>query len=112
MDIFGAIQLIQNLNGKNVMLLNKEIKKVFGDTKDLNTEESRIKLDQEDNASTGKINLHILIAIFQNTLDMLDLKKTIVETQWQVSSLIQFGVTLLIQKFHGNIVILFMRNIL
>jgi len=78
---FGALLPMMNKNGRDVLLFRKEIPRDFGATKALNIEVNKPKLEVEDNAKTGKINRHINIPIYQNTLSRMVLRKTIAEIQ-------------------------------
>jgi hypothetical protein len=92
------------------MKSKKENLKVFGDSKVLDTEESRPKLDQERHAKLGLLNLHRSIKrvlVGRNRKQTGDKKPTIAETQMMM---ILSGVLLPIQIPDLSIVIQSMNN--
>jgi len=84
------------------MRSKKESLKAFGDLKVSNTEENKLKLDQEELAKLGINNLHRNITMVLTRNQDLDKKVTYAEIQMVVT---QSGVIPLIQKRDGSTVI-------
>jgi hypothetical protein len=88
--------------GDTAMSSKKESLKAFGDLKVSNTEENKLKLDQEELAKLGINNLHRNITMVLTRNQDLDKKVTYAEIQMVVT---QSGVIPLIQKRDGSTVI-------
>jgi hypothetical protein len=69
---FGAILPTMIRHGINVLLLQKVMKKAYGDTVALNIEVSRTRQEKDENARCGKISRLINMYIHLNTMNMLE----------------------------------------